>query len=231
MDWLRWQESQVSSTNRFAPNLISIRWFVFLIKLVWEVRHQTVAIVAKSDLPVVDLDWAPVIVLHDTWENFFEIMLREVECLLDLQLALTWIVILDEFLLVIENVDAVLVFRIYLKGQDARVLIGADSLNLELSWILWSVNKQLLNQVSVLLWVHCDEVDTALLSFVSDKRSFDHNKAILRWHLHLWFDFFCERHRPYRTFILEDDWHLNLFLFARCYQKRCFLQFAELLVW
>lgn len=60
-------------------------------------------------------------------------MLREVKCLLDLQLALTWIVILDEFLLVIENVDAVLVFRIYLKGQDARVLIGADSLNLELS--------------------------------------------------------------------------------------------------
>ena len=60
-------------------------------------------------------------------------MLREVKCLLDLQLALTRIVILDEFLLVIENVDAVLVFRIYLKGQDARVLIGADSLNLELS--------------------------------------------------------------------------------------------------
>ena len=231
MDWLRWQESQVSSTDRFAPHLISIRWFVFLIKLVWEVRHQTVAIVAKSDLPVVDLDWAPVIVLHDAWENFFEIMLREVKCLLDLQLALTRIVILDEFLLVIENVDAVLVFRIYLKGQDARVLIGADSLNLELSWILWSVNKQLLDQVSVLLWVHCDEVDTAFLRFVSNKRSFDHNKAILRGHLHLRFDLFRERHWPYRTFILEDDRHLNLFLFAWCYQKRCFLQLAELLVW
>ena len=62
-------------------------------------------------------------------------MLREVECLLDLQLAFSRIVILDEFLLIVEDVDTVLVFRIYLKGQYARVLIGADSLNLELSGI------------------------------------------------------------------------------------------------